>query len=111
MEGFFYVIGRPDQEDEIIDRLASRYGWTVPEILDLDAAYLYRMDRKAKEARNRDDAFQTWLVQLPFMIRKEMKFKSFGDYWSQVSGKNIDLRPDEEILAEVAAIREELKGL
>lgn len=110
MEGFFYVISGPNEEDAIIDRLASRYGWTVSEILDLDAAYLYRMDRKAKEAKNREDAFQIWLTQLPFMMRREMKYKSFSDYWDQVSGNNLDLRPDAEILAEVAAIREELKG-
>ena len=111
MEGFFYIISGTNEEDAVIDRLATRYGWTVPEILDLDAVYLYRMDRKAKEGKNRDDAYQAWLVQLPFMIRKETKYVSFSDYWDRVSGKNLDLRPDAEILAEVAAIREELKGL
>ena len=111
MEGFFYVIGGSTEEDEIIDRLASRYGWTVREILDLDAAYLYRMDRKAKEALNREDAYRVWLAHLPYMIEKKMRYKSFETYWDQVSGKSLDTRPDAEILAEVAEIREELKGL
>lgn len=111
MEGFFYIIGGSNEEDAVIDRLASRYGWTVSEIMNLDAVYLYRMDRKAKESKNRDDAFQMWLVRLPFMMRKEIKHQSFSEFWDQVSGKNYDNRPDEEILAEVAAIREELKGM
>ena len=111
MEGFFYIVGGSHEEDAVIDRLASRYGWTVSEILNLDAVYLYRMDRKAREGKNREDAYQEWLAQLPFMIRKEAKYISFTDYWDRVSGKNLDLRPDSEILAEVAAIREELKGL
>ena len=111
MEGFFYIIGGPNEEDAVIDRLATRYGWTVPEILDLDAVYLYRMDRKAKEGKNRDEAYQYWLVHLPFMMRKEIRYEKFNDFYDRVSGKNLDMRPEAEILAEVAAIREELKGL
>ncbi len=79
--------------------------------MNLDAVYLHRMDRKAIEGKQREDAFQMWLVKLPFMMRKETKYQSFTDFWDQLSGKNYDMRPDEEILAEVAAIREELKGM
>ena len=46
---------------------------------------------------------------LPMMASKVLKFMSFEEYYDQVSGRNIDLRPDEEILAEVEAIRKEMK--
>lgn len=46
-------------------------------------------------------------MQYPYMIRKDIKFMSWEDYWDRVSGQNIDLRPASEILAEVAEIREE----
>ena len=47
---------------------------------------------------------------LPWMAAKILKFQPFQEYFDQVSGANYDLRPDEEILAEVAEIRKEMKG-
>lgn len=107
MEGFFYITCGADEEERIIDRFASRYGWTIPEIMDLDARDLHRMYRQIRIEERRTQAREQWLVMLPMMLKKEMKFMTYEDYWDRVSGQSIDTRPAEEILAEVAQIRAE----
>lgn len=57
----------------------------------------------------KEEAREQWIAMLPMMASKMLKFMSFEEYYDQVSGRNIDLRPDEEILAEVEAIRKEMK--
>lgn len=42
-----------------------------------------------------------WLSLYPFMCMKMLKFMSFKDYSEQRQGKNIDLRPTEEIIKEI----------
>lgn len=109
MEGFFYITCGADEEERIIDRFASRYGWTIDEILDLGAGDLYRMYRQIRIEERRTQAREQWLVMLPMMLKKEMRFISYEDYWDRVSGQSIDTRPAEEILAEVEEIRSELE--
>ena len=110
MARFFYFVGRSDEEAAVIDRFAARYGWTVSEILEMDAARLYELDKKVREADRRKEAREQWLAMLPLMSVKMLKFMSFEDYLGQVTGQNIDLRPDAEILAEVEQVRKELAG-
>lgn len=62
------------------------------------------------EEGRRKEAREQWVAMLPWMAAKILKFKPFQEYFDQVSGANFDLRPDEEILAEVAEIRKEMKG-
>lgn len=76
----------------------------------MDAARLYALDKKIREADRRKEAREQWLAMLPLMAIKMLKFKSFEDYLAQVTGQNIDLRPDAEILAEVEQVRKELAG-
>lgn len=77
--------------------------------MDLDAAYLYRMDRKAIEGNKRKEAREQWIAMLPLMAEKRIEYMSFEAYYDQVSGKSIDTRPDEEILEEVYEIRKMMK--
>ena len=79
-------------------------------ILDLDVLTLYRLTITAKEAERRAEAREQWCSMLPFMSLKLLKFVSFDDYYGQISGRDFDLRPDEEILAEVEEIRKQLQG-
>lgn len=44
---------------------------------------------------------EEWLSIYPFMCMKMLKFMSFKDYSEQRQGKNIDLRPAEEIIKEI----------
>lgn len=55
-----------------------------------------------KEAEKRFHS--QWVTMLPFMSMKMLKYMSFEEYKAKVTGKNIDLRPDAEILAEVEEI-------
>ena len=109
MEGFFLFACGSDSEDEIIDRFAARYGWTVSEILDLDLVRRSGLYTTIRSETRKREAREQWLSMLPMMASKVLKFMSFEEYYDQVSGRNIDLRPDEEILAEVEAIRKEMK--
>ena len=110
MASFFYFIGRADQEDEIVDVLAARYGWSVPDILDLDIPRLWRTYNKATRERQRDRVRAQWLTLLPYMSMEMLQFMSFEDYYDQATGANIDLRPAKDILAEVEEVRRELNG-
>lgn len=58
----------------------------------------------------RKEAREQWIAMLPMMAAKILKFISWQEYYDQVTGQNIDLRPDAEILAEVEQVRKELAG-
>lgn len=109
MEGFFYFAYGSYEEVEIIDRICARYGWTVPAVMDLDLVTLYGLTRVAVEDRRRREAREQWVAMLPLMSAKILKYVSFEDYYGKISGKDFDLRPDSEILDEVAEIRRQLK--
>lgn len=109
MARFFSVVSWTDEEPEIIDKLASRYGWTPAEIRELDLVTLPKMLRKCIEAERRQEAREQWVALLPLMVRKEAKYISFEDYYEQTTGRNIDMRTDEEILAEVEEVRRQLR--
>lgn len=63
------------------------------------------MYRKIREAERKDQAWELYLKQFHFMITGNIKYEAFNDYYDRVSGHNIDLRSDAEILAEVEDIR------
>lgn len=52
--------------------------------------------------------FQQWVVQLPLMAYLG-EFTSFDDYQSRATGANLDLRPTEEILAELDEVEKNLQ--
>lgn len=60
------------------------------------------------EEEKREEKRQEWLHLLPLMITSE-KYMAFNDYYDMVTGKNIDMRPTEVILAEIDAAHEKVK--
>ena len=80
----------------------------MPVIERLDVVWIKKLYVKAVDARNEEIARQQWTTMLPFMSLKWLKFVDFDDYKSQFTGANIDMRSDEEILAEVQDIRRQL---
>ena len=108
MARFFSVACFTDDAYEITDKLASRYGWTPSVIEALDVVTLYKMLKKALEGERRREAREQWVAMLPLMVTKQAKFIEFEEYYEQTTGKNIDMRTDEEILAEVAEVRAQL---
>ena len=63
---------------------------------------------KAREKQQEDRLFQQWVVQLPLMAFTG-EFTSFQDYKTRATGANLDLRPTEEILAELNEIERVLQ--
>lgn len=57
--------------------------------------------------RTKSQAWDLYLEQFHYMVGGKMKFEAFSTYYDRITGRNIDTRPDAEILAEVANIRAE----
>jgi hypothetical protein len=62
-------------------------------------------NKKAEAAKVREQ----WLMLLPLMQMDIIKYISEQEYSDHVSGKDMDLRPADEIIAEARNIREELR--
>lgn len=103
MESFFYIC-RQDAP-EVIDTLASRYGWTIQQIEATELSTLADTLKMATEKNRRDIVYSEWVALQPFMIIKWLKWMSFDDYYTRRTGGDIDMRPAEEILAEVAEVK------
>lgn len=103
MESFFYIC-RQDAP-EIIDVLSSRYGWTVQQIEAIDIINLAEILKVAVEKTRRDTVYAEWVALQPFMVIKWIKFMQFSEYYDHRTGVDIDMRPAEDILAEVEEIK------
>lgn len=55
----------------------------------------------AKENEKKEHHRAQWTAMLPFMSMGILKYKPFEEYEEEVSGKNIDLRPANEIMKEI----------
>lgn len=62
-----------------------------------------------RNEKNRIQAWDLYLEQFHYMVGGRMKYEAFNSYFDRVTGRDIDMRPDAEILAEVEAIRQEMK--
>jgi hypothetical protein len=103
MEGFFSAA----REDpcEIIDLIAHRYGWSLDKIEIIPVLELKAIVKTAERKERDKQIREQWLMLLPLMQMGTIKFTSLEDYKVHVSGGDIDTRPAEEIIAEVAEIR------
>lgn len=57
--------------------------------------------QKAIEKEEEEHIRAQWVTMLPYMSIKRLKYMSFSDYKDQVTGKNIDTRPAEEIIRDI----------
>jgi len=64
---------------------------------------------KAKEAQKRDEAFQQWTSLLPYMSLGYFEYERFENYYNRITGKNIDTRPAEVIIAEIEELHSKFK--
>lgn len=104
----FFSVSREDPW-EIIDLLSSRYGWRPNEIEDLPLVMVANMARIASKKRVEAQIREQWLMLLPLMQMGIISYISESEYSDHVSGKDMDLRPADEIIAEAQSIREELR--
>lgn len=55
--------------------------------------------------KDQEDSFRAeWVQLLPWMSMKTFKYLSFEEYVNKRTGKNIDMRPTEAIIAEIEAL-------
>lgn len=101
MEKFFRLCSEIDQE-EIIDLLLHRYG-NLEYIMQLDIETAMNVIEKAREKEKENRYFLQWVVQLPNMGKNN--FVSFESYLDRVTGRNIDMRPISECMAEIEEIK------
>lgn len=76
--------------------------------MELDLAVMTDLYLQIREAERKDQAFQLYLKQFHFMITKQMHFETFNDYYARMTGGDIDIRPQADILAEVEELRKYL---
>ena len=110
MEIFFYISCGDDEPSRIIDRFAHRYGWTLEQINDLDVVSFHEMNKQIRIEERRTEAREQWIAMFPMMVTGQINYMSFKDYYDQVSGVTLDLRPVDEIMAEIDEIEKELRG-
>lgn len=80
--------------------MLTRYGSTAP--LDgLPATVGVGLLFKAHEEQVRDRIRDEWVSLLPWMQSGHLKLIQFDEYFDQRTGRNIDRRPAEEIIAEL----------
>lgn len=98
MEEFFYI-GSQIDEVKLKDLLLRRYHTFN---LDLGIEEFCEIIMLAIEEENKERKRQEWLALLPLMLTSD-KYKSFEEYYDLVSGKGIDLRSTEDIIADIDA--------
>lgn len=76
-------------------------------MLELDVVTFADVLRIGKEKEQEERLHSQWVTMLPKMSTKELKYVSFNEYVDQCTGRNIDTRTSEEIIAEL----EELHGM
>lgn len=87
--------------------MLQRYG-NIDYFMDLPFDTGVQLILRAQEQKRDERIFLQWAVQLPFM--DPQKPVSFPDYKDRVTGKNLDLRPASEILAELDEVEQRLTG-
>ena len=55
----------------------------------------------AKEMERKDQLRRQWTAMLPLMSIQYLKYISLDEYYAQCTGANIDLRSNEEIIADI----------
>lgn len=100
MEKFFYI-GCQVDEVKLIDLLLRRYH-TLEFTKVIGVESFLRLVLVAIEGDIRDKHREEYLALLPKMVEVG-KYMTFDDYFDKATGRNIDLRPTEEILAEIDA--------
>lgn len=106
MEGFF-SIGSQIDEIEIKELLLRRYH-------SLDFINTMKLDEfcdfliLAINNDKKDKVYLQYLALLPSFVQTN-KYMSFDDFYDNYTGKNIDLRPAEEILKEAEEIQKRFR--
>lgn len=105
MEGFFYEACKIDRL-EVTEMLLRRYQ-NIDYILRMKYDEFIEFYNLAKEKEKEERFFLQWVQQMPFMSKDN--FVPFEDYKTRLSGKNVDRRSTQEILADIDEIERTLE--
>lgn len=75
-------------------------------ILKMDPDTFIEMIEIALEEEKKERAHRQWSAMLPFMSLGMLEYASFEEYFEKLSGKNVDLRPASEIMAELEELHQ-----
>lgn len=95
----FFLLGCQVDEVELIDLVLRRYH-TLDALKVLDVAQVARLLLKALEEESKEKYRREWLSLLPCMVFSS-HYMTFDEYYDTVTGRNIDTRPVDEIIAEI----------
>ncbi len=109
MEKFFQACGEllrnKNSEAVILSRLHGIYAELMHKPFEEGFYYCRQILDEVQNER----LYAQWLAYLPMLIQSN-KFMSFSQFKEEITGANIDMRPAEDILAEVEEIRMRLHG-
>lgn len=100
MEKFFSISCAGIDEVELLEFLHRRYN-DVDSIMQLSINDFNRFIKIAKDKEKEEQIRAQWVSMLPYMSMKQLKYISLEEYKNQCTGKNIDIRPAEDIIKEL----------
>lgn len=76
----------------------------------MDICEFYEFAKEAMEHERIEIHRAQWNALYPFMVMKRLKYFSFKDYYDMCLGRNVDMRPAEDIIAEIEELHNIEKG-
>lgn len=102
MEEFFYLCSQVD-EVELYDLVMKNYP-DMQFCMQLSVDVFLELCVKLLNNRIEVQIREQWLALFPLMAIKWLEYESYEAYKDRLTGKNIDLRSNEEIIAEIEAL-------
>lgn len=66
--------------------------------------------KAAIEEDEKERIHSQWCSMLPYMSLQRLEYIPFDEYYDKCTGKNIDLRPTEEVIADIMMTHAKAKG-
>lgn len=95
----FFRIGCQVDEIKLMDLVLRRYH-TLDCMKVLSVEQFCKLIITALEEESREKIRQEWLSLLPMMVIAQ-HYMTFDQYYDTVTGANVDMRPVDEIIAEI----------
>lgn len=77
--------------------------------MQMDIGAFFDLVDIAIEKEKEDTLHKQWCSMLPFMSMKMLEYISFPEYINKCSGRNIDMRPVSEIIADIEETHQKAK--
>ena len=106
MERFFRLCGEAGRVKDPEDTLLHRYSSAALDIFKMSPKEAYNYIRAAIDNDLDDKLYLMWLAFVPRMTKET--YVGFGEFKDNLTGRNIDQRSTEEILAEAEEIKRRL---